>query len=355
MNKRLLAVLFFLYIGFNIYALGSDMLEVTKKEKDAGWEVRPDIGVKYQKPVFFNKYKTKIAFRENSSGVYNKKSLVYKRIDCVFFTDYLVDRFFEFVVKSKTAGKKTPKLFEAMVKNKSPVIYSITIVRSRKFKKKYIKKITGMKFNYILASDRAYTHIFSTTDVNTGRFTEKEKIIFDDIVSQLEEFKNSMQVCKPCTVEQAVKKIKRLKFEGLDLSGRKISDSYFKKSRVTMIYYWDSTEPICRIRLAQLAKLDRKYPNSILNQVGIVSNITGSDESAGKNTEKYLKNIKCKFINIKNNSDFSSFSKYLLKPSLLFFVDSKGRILKPVITKHLTERQLESVIQDVLSQVKVIK
>ena len=242
--------------------------------------------------------------------------------------------------------------------NKSKGIYSYVIYRKDKLPSAaQIKKDVKMPNVIMLGEDGGYVFYFGYADYDDKDLPASDKAAFKALCDDAEVIRDTMTVFKPVSTDEGIKSLKTFKFKLKDLDGNELTESIFKKNKITMVNIWATYCGYCIDEMPYIQELANEYKDKGFGVIGIVGDVYSNGQVDAKlldKAKKIVKDTKVKYLSLipDDNLKYNSVLQYLTAYPTTFFVDSKGNIVGNVIVGSLTKDEFKKVIEDTLSKVK---
>jgi thiol-disulfide isomerase/thioredoxin len=140
-------------------------------------------------------------------------------------------------------------------------------------------------------------------------------------------------------------------FNTYDIEGNEISNDIFKNHKITMINVWGTFCGPCIEEMPDLQKIYTEYKGENFNLIGIVSDIRLGQDT--KEAASIVSQTKVEYTNILADDVLSKeVLGYFDYVPYTIFVDSKGNILKTLVSGSRSYEKYKEIIDNLIKNMK---
>ena len=151
----------------------------------------------------------------------------------------------------------------------------------------------------------------------------------------------------------SLQNMKGLKFDTLDLSGKKVTSDVLKKAKVTMVNIWATWCPPCRAELPDIGNLAKKYKAKGCQVIAVCCDVTDEDTSALEDAKDIIENAKCdEVIVLRLNKSLNPIYEQIRAFPTTIFLNANGDVIAPIIVGGRSEADFAKVFDECLKKVK---
>ncbi len=333
-SKILMMLAVFTFVSTTLFAGGAkesaskkkSTIELTKEEKEAGWQYLRPIGFKVNKKEWSTKYDNN-RDQGDSKGDENYDEVLYLSYQYGFASNELVAEYNKVVAdKNLTREQKIKKINTELNPQILPV-YAFIVLNTPLINKD-LKDITGFPVNKVIRKNKKYTQIFAVSEPTKKGLSEESAAIYKAMIEDAYKIKNTITCVDPVSPTRSLMAMKGLKFETVDLEGKPVTSDILKDYDVTMINIWATWCPPCKAELPEIAKLYENFKDKKCNVIGLTWNLVKGDEKTLGTAKNLIENAGCKYTIIKNNANLKGlFGKNLQGLPTTIFVDKNGDVI----------------------------
>ena len=150
----------------------------------------------------------------------------------------------------------------------------------------------------------------------------------------------------------SAKEIKNLKFDTVDLAGKRATEQILADNKINMVNIWATWCGPCRAELPDIGNLERAYRDKGVAVIAVCSDVTDEDDSALEEAKEIVADANCEFLVLRNNKSLNAIYKHIQAyPTTLFF-DKDGNAIGNVIIGGRSEDDFAAILDELLAQVK---
>lgn len=310
--------------------------ELTEEQKKEGWRYFMPLGIKIQRPAFWDKYEDYMWVDQWGDDYETPDQPLFKG----FFYLYMSEKATaEYERLQNVDFKNWDEWFAALEKDVFPIlkpVYGLFCFRTELIagispEKLVSSEVTSYPTNYqkakILKKGKDYTQVLGYNEFNADDLTEAEQAIYKEMLSQLLPASETVSCTTPMMPQELLLKIKNLQFDTIDLTGNKVTSEIFKDYDVTMINMWATWCGPCRAELPEIGKLYEAFKDKKCNVIGITGDLSPDNQDVLETAKKIVKDAACKYTVIQNNDSLTPLFKGLPAWPTTIFVDKNGTII----------------------------
>lgn len=184
---------------------------------------------------------------------------------------------------------------------------------------------------------------------NTSNVSEKSKKDYENVYSEISNFKNFVKVYKPVTEVEKLSENSKFTFKTKTLDNKNIDSTILKDNKLTMVNIWATYCGPCIEEMPELQELYEEVKKDDVNLIGLVSDTPDKDiedlarQIVSKKGVKYTNLVPDKNVTNGLLTDVSGVPT-------TFFVDSEGNIIGDfivgVLSKAEYKKEIDKRLQD---------
>ncbi|MDR3254104.1 MAG: TlpA family protein disulfide reductase [Synergistaceae bacterium] len=140
-------------------------------------------------------------------------------------------------------------------------------------------------------------------------------------------------------------------FTSKTLDGNTITNKIFANKKLTMVNIWATWCPPCVSEMPDLGRLGKSMPEGT-QLIGLVYDVTASDQSAKGEANRILSGAKALFTQIEYSKDMTPYMKGVDAIPTTIFVDSKGNIIGEPLVGSRPEKEYRAAIEKALASLR---
>lgn len=329
-------------------------IQLTKEEKEAGWEIYPNIGLK----LFFDKalwekedayvFAELIGDREDHENpIY---SGIYYRLCSPHQNEMLNDLYTrkEEITQAEFATEEK-KLTEEM-----PGLFAVVTVRAQASDEEVMEKL-GYDAKEVLFEDAEYRTLYLTAEKDDEKavqgthpelssgLAEDEEIVLDRYHRLLEDVEKtvrpSMVTVRPLTLAEMLAGIDFKNLAVTDLDGNKTTlGALMGDNAVTMVNVWATFCPPCKAELADVEKAHEMMAKDGAGVIGILGDVRTADDETYKTAKELLEKANATYPNVLRTEAVDEIIDQIEGYPTTFYLNRDGKIIGP---SFVGERELD--------------
>lgn len=350
MNRKVLAIIMLIMISVLMVACsqgekGVDIVEEDQKTRLIKYD---EIGVAFDVPdkwyeVINGKQNIELQYGEPEENLLGHLVLNY-------MSDELVDSLIKVqeLRRNDAAEEEIQKASERLkeLSNEGKNLCRILTI-DKSITEDNIQKELFNKYDnkYLIGkADNFEFYLLYNNEPDTEGLTEEAKKDLEENYVEIENFKSLIDVYKPITEAEKVRKNK-LEFATKTLEGSEIDSSILKSSKITMVNVWGTFCKPCIDEMPDIQSLYEEVRGDGVNIIGIVSDTPDKD-----NEELAKKIISTKGVEYTNIIPDETIMKNVLDNisavPTTFFVDEEGNIIGDLVVGSRSKEQYKTEIMD---------
>ena len=341
-------------------------IHLTKEEKEAGWEIYPNIGLK----LFFDKalwekedayvFSELIGDREdNENPIY---SGIYYRL-CSPYQNEMLNDLYERkneITQAEFATEEK-KLTEEM-----PGLFAVVTVRAQASDEEVMEKL-GYDAKEVLFEDAEYRTLYLTAEKDDDKavagshpemssaVAEDKEIVLDRYHRLLEDVEKnvrpSMVTVRPLTLAEMLAGVDFKNLAVTDLDGNKTTlGTLMGDNAVTMVNVWATFCPPCQAELADVAKAHEMMAKDGAGVIGILGDVRTADDETYKTAKDLLEKANAKYPNVLRTAETEKIIEYLDGYPTTFYLNRDGRIIGPSFVGERTLNDFTTSAKDLIGK-----
>lgn len=320
----------------------------TQEEKDKGWKIFPDMGVKYLMNSDIWKANGAYLYADLAGNTSDEKSKVYSGIYYNLFTPK-INEALNALYTDKSFSEEELVAKEVEILKEMKPLFGVYTLRKTLVEGKDYGEITHFPENEILFEDEEYITLMATAPYDEKGLEGEEKIAYKALWEDVKKVRESMVVERPLTLAQTLGSLNINEFRSLDLEGKEVKlGDIFKENKVTMVNVWATFCPPCREELPDIAKLGKEMKEKGVAVLGIVGDTEeGTDENL-EEAKKLLRAAEAEYVNLVGSEDMNTIIEYIAGYPTTFFVNSEGKIIGAAFVGGQSEETFKKAIEALL-------
>lgn len=329
-------------------------LTITDEEKENGYQLFTELGIKFKKPESFKKYPQNISAYDNGDPV-DEENPLYAELIYEFVPNEVMMRFQEIMMDQDMDEQAKLDAVATEVWEKTKPLYAFTLVRVGKEPEspEALAEITKFPINEELARGEKYIQYLSMSELNLEELSEEAKAAYEEIMADVKDnMKPTVVAGLPIAAADGIQGIKNLTFTTKDIDGNDFDSSFFKNQKLTMVNVWATWCGPCKQEIPEIAQIEGAY-NGDVKVLGIVTdlNVDSSKEQEGTldTAKAILAESNANYMNVKVSPEIdSTIIKFVSAVPITFFVDSNGDVVGELIVGARSLDDFKSTIDSLL-------
>lgn len=341
-------------------------IHLTKEEKEAGWEIYPNIGLK----LFFDKalwekedayvYSELIGDREDHENpIY---AGIYYRLCSPHQNEMLNDLYTrkEEITQAEFATEED-KLVGEM-----PGLFAVVTVRAQASDEEVMEKL-GYDAKEVLFEDAEVRTLYLTAEKDdekavqgthpelSSSVAEDEETVLDRYHRLLEDVEKnvrpSMVTVRPLTLAEMFAGIDFKNLAVTDLDGNKTTlGALMDGNAVTMVNVWATFCPPCKAELADVAKAHDAMAKDGAGVVGILGDVRTADDETYKTAKELLEKAHATYPNVLRTEAVDEIIDLLEGYPTTFYLNRDGKIIGPSFVGERTLDDFTGTAKDLIGK-----
>ena len=341
-------------------------IHLTNEEKEAGWEIYPNIGLK----LFFDKalwekedayvYSELIGDREdNENPIY---SGIYYRLCSPHQNEMLNDLYAE---KDKITQAEFATEEDKLTKE-MPGLFAVVTVRAQASDEEVMKKL-GYDAKEVLFEDGEYRTLYLTATKDddkavAGSHPELSSSIAEDKETVLDRYhrlledveksvRPSMVTVRPLTLAETLSGVDFKNLAVTDLDGNKTTlGELMGDNTVTMVNVWATFCPPCKAELADVAKAQETLAKEGAGVIGILGDVRSADDETYKTAKDLLEQAHASYPNVLRTEGLEEIIEYLDGYPTTFYLNRDGKIIGPSFVGGRSLEEFTSTAKELIGK-----
>lgn len=341
-------------------------IHLTKEEKEAGWEIYPNIGLK----LFFDKalwekedayvYSELIGDREdNENPIY---SGIYYRLCSPHQNEMLNDLYTR---KDKITQAEFATEEDKLTKE-MPGLFAVVTVRAQASDEEVMKKL-GYDAKEVLFEDAEYRTLYLTATKDddkavAGSHPELSSSIAEDKETVLDRYhrlledveksvRPSMVTVRPLTLVETLSGVDFKNLAVTDLDGNKTTlGELMGDNTVTMVNVWATFCPPCKAELADVAKAHETLAKEGAGVIGILGDVRSADDETYKTAKDLLEQAHASYPNVLRTEGLEEIIEYLDGYPTTFYLNRDGKIIGPSFVGGRSLEEFTSTAKELIGK-----
>ena len=329
----LLSILLIIFTGCG----NKDRISISEAERDEGYILLSEYGIKY-KVDEFKRYEKNISKYERFGD--SKEDPLERQLIFDFLSDELIERYNEIENQDLDYEDKFEKFNEEVWEKTKPLM-AFSIIKSKKLPKdeRELKEITGFDFNKELGKSGGVVQYFSVANLNPSELSETSKILYERLLKAAGDSEETIIAAEPLSTRKSLGEIKDLKFSAEDLYGNHIDESFFKKSKFTVVNVWATWSDSSRHSLSSIALMSMHCESKGIKVLGIVADSEDKDINLSL-AKQLLHDNYLSYPNLRNSPEIENkIISCIDSLPVIFFVDRNGNVVGDVLIGRRSENQ----------------
>ena len=225
--KKVALILFAAVLVFSFAACGGnggttgkqEELTITEEEKQKGYQLFTELGIKFKEPESFKKYPQNISAYDNGDPV-DEENPLYAELIYEFVPNEVLMRFQEIMLDEEMGDQEKFDAVATEVWEKTKPLYAFTLVRVGKEPEspEALAELTKFANNEEIGRGEKYIQYLSTSEPNTEDLSEEAKAAYEEIMADVKDkMKPTVVAGLPVAAADGIQSIKNMQFTSQDL------------------------------------------------------------------------------------------------------------------------------------------
>lgn len=347
-------------------AVVSNPIHMTDEEKQAGWKIFPDMGVKFFLDKKLWKDEGAYLFSNLIGNTENVKNPIYAGVYYYLVSPYQNDELNDLYTRKDEMTTEEFLAAEEKIRGEMPGLFAIVTVRSA-FLDDDVMKMLGFDEKEVLFEDVTYRTLFLTSkkddakadearhpEISQSVFEDKEVVLnryhrfLDDVKTSV---RPSLVAVRPLTLAEALRGLDLRSMSVIDLDGKKMSlGEVIGKNTVTMVNVWATFCPPCKAELADIAKAHDSMAEKGAAVVGIIGDVRSPEDASHADAMKLLEDAHASYPNLLRTKETEKIIEYLAGYPTTFFVNREGTVIGPSFVGSRDLEEFTRTMEDLLGK-----
>lgn len=334
-------------------AKDADILAVSEEEKNDNWKSFTEIGFKVHMPKKLSEKKDNISARQIGDED-DEAEAIYAGYLYRYVSDSTNKDFDDVIQNESISDEEKRDKIDKDIRPRVKDIFALVTLRAP-----------------LITEENPITKVLDTDDFVEVRRTPQyiQVVAFDkgenvDMLKEEEvaEYKEFIEIARgiikgikasdPVPASVSLKEIKNLKFDTVDLAGKRATEQILADNKINMVNIWATWCGPCRAELPDIGNLERAYRDKGVAVIAVCSDVTDEDDSALEEAKEIVADANCEFLVLRNNKSLNAIYKHIQAyPTTLFF-DKDGNAIGNVIIGGRSEDDFAAILDELLAQVK---
>lgn len=329
-------------------------IQLTKEEKEAGWEIYPNIGLK----LFFDKAlwekEDAYVFAELIGDREDHENPIYAGIYYRLCSPHQNEMLNDLYTRKEEITQAEFATEEQKLVGEMPGLFAVVTVRAQASDEEVMEKL-GYDAKEVLFEDAEVRTLYLTAEKDdekavqgthpelSSSVAEDEETVLDRYHRLLEDVEKSvrpsMVTVRPLTLAEMLAGIDFKNLAVTDLDGNKTTlGALMGDNAVTMVNVWATFCPPCKAELADVAKAHDAMAKDGAGVIGILGDVRTADDETYKTAKDLLEKANAKYPNVLRTEAIDEIIDLLEGYPTTFYLNRDGKIIGP---SFVGERKLD--------------
>lgn len=329
-------------------------IHLTKEEKEAGWEIYPNIGLK----LFFDKAlwekEDAYVFAELIGDREDHENPIYSGIYYRLCSPHQNEMLNDLYTRKEEITQAEFATEEDKLVGEMPGLFAVVTVRAQASDEEVMEKL-GYDAKEVLFEDAEVRTLYLTAEKDDEKavqgthpelssgLAEDEEIVLDRYHRLLEDVEKnvrpSMVTVRPLTLAEMLAGIDFKNLAVTDLDGKKTTlGALMDGNAVTMVNVWATFCPPCKAELADVAKAHEAMAKDGAGVIGILGDVRTADDETYATAKELLEKAHATYPNVLRTEAIDEIIDLLEGYPTTFYLNRDGKIIGP---SFVGERQLD--------------
>lgn len=329
-------------------------IQLTKEEKEAGWEIYPNIGLK----LFFDKAlwekEDAYVFAELIGDREDHENPIYSGIYYRLCSPHQNEMLNDLYTRKEEITQAEFATEEEKLVGEMPGLFAVVTVRAQASDEEVMEKL-GYDAKEVLFEDAEVRTLYLTAqkddekavqgthpELSSG-LAEDEEIVLDRYHRLLEDVEKnvrpSMVTVRPLTLAEMLAGIDFKNLAVTDLDGKKTTlGALMGDNAVTMVNVWATFCPPCKAELADVAKAHEAMAKDGAGVIGILGDVRTADDETYGTAKELLEKAHATYPNVLRTEAIDEIIDRIEGYPTTFYLNRDGKIIGP---SFVGERELD--------------
>lgn len=329
-------------------------IHLTKEEKEAGWEIYPNIGLK----LFFDKAlwekEDAYVFAELIGDREDHENPIYSGIYYRLCSPHQNEMLNDLYTRKEEITQAEFATEEDKLVGEMPGLFAVVTVRAQASDEEVMEKL-GYDAKEVLFEDAEVRTLYLTAEKDdekavqgthpelSSSVAEDEETVLDRYHRLLEDVEKnvrpSMVTVRPLTLAEMLAGIDFKNLAVTDLDGNKTTlGALMGDNAVTMVNVWATFCPPCKAELADVAKAHETMAKDGAGVIGILGDVRTADDETYGTAKELLEKAHATYPNVLRTEAIDEIIDLLEGYPTTFYLNRDGKIIGP---SFVGERELD--------------
>lgn len=329
-------------------------IPLTKEEKEAGWEIYPNIGLK----LFFDKAlwekEDAYVFAELIGDREDHENPIYSGIYYRLCSPHQNEMLNDLYTRKEEITQAEFATEEQKLVGEMPGLFAVVTVRAQASDEEVMEKL-GYDAKEVLFEDAEVRTLYLTAEKDDEKavqgthpelssgLAEDEEIVLDRYHRLLEDVEKnvrpSMVTVRPLTLAEMLAGIDFKNLAVTDLDGKETTlGALMGDNAVTMVNVWATFCPPCKAELADVAKAHDAMAKDGAGVIGILGDVRTADDETYGTAKELLEKANATYPNVLRSDAIDEIIDLLEGYPTTFYLNRDGKIIGP---SFVGERKLD--------------
>lgn len=329
-------------------------IHLTKEEKEAGWEIYPNIGLK----LFFDKAlwekEDAYVFAELIGDREDHENPIYSGIYYRLCSPHQNEMLNDLYTRKEEITQAEFATEEDKLVGEMPGLFAVVTVRAQASDEEVMEKL-GYDAKEVLFEDAEVRTLYLTAEKDdekavqgthpelSSSVAEDEETVLDRYHRLLEDVEKnvrpSMVTVRPLTLAEMLAGIDFKNLAVTDLDGKKTTlGALMGDHAVTMVNVWATFCPPCKAELADVAKAHEMMAKDGAGVIGILGDVRTADDETYGTAKELLEQAHATYPNVLRTEAIDEIIDLLEGYPTTFYLNRDGKIIGP---SFVGERELD--------------
>lgn len=329
-------------------------IQLTKEEKEAGWEIYPNIGLK----LFFDKAlwekEDAYVFAELIGDREDHENPIYAGIYYRLCSPHQNEMLNDLYTRKEEITQAEFATEEQKLVGEMPGLFAVVTVRAQASDEEVMEKL-GYDAKEVLFEDAEVRTLYLTAEKDDEKavqgthpelssgLAEDEEIVLDRYHRLLEDVEKnvrpSMVTVRPLTLAEMLAGIDFKNLAVTDFDGKKTTlGALMGDNAVTMVNVWATFCPPCKAELADVAKAHEAMAKDGAGVIGILGDVRTADDETYGTAKELLEKAHATYPNVLRTEAIDEIIDLLEGYPTTFYLNRDGKIIGP---SFVGERELD--------------
>lgn len=320
-------------------------IQLTKEEKEAGWEIYPNIGLK----LFFDKAlwekEDAYVFAELIGDREDHENPIYSGIYYRLCSPHQNEMLNDLYTRKEEITQAEFATEEDKLVGEMPGLFAVVTVRAQASDEEVMEKL-GYDAKEVLFEDAEVRTLYLTAEKDdekavqgthpelSSSVAEDEETVLDRYHRLLEDVEKnvrpSMVTVRPLTLAEMLAGIDFKNLAVTDLDGNKTTlGALMGDNTVTMVNVWATFCPPCKAELADVAKAHDAMAKDGAGVIGILGDVRTADDETYGTAKELLEKAHATYPNVLRTEAIDEIIDLLEGYPTTFYLNRDGKIIGP--------------------------